>query len=34
MFFNLMISKGEVNKCWLTVNDVEKIILSHYNASK
>lgn len=34
MFFNLMISKEEVNKCWLTVNDVEKIILSHYNASK
>lgn len=34
MFFNLMISKEEVNKCWLIVNDVEKIILLYYNVLK
>lgn len=34
MYFNLMIWKEEINKCWLTVNDVEKIILSHYDALK
>lgn len=34
MYFNLMIWKEEINKSWLTINDVEKIILSHYDALK